>query len=132
MSMKTITICGSMKFYNQMTALKGKLVTQGFEINLPTREEVEFHTMDIVQKTKAKRQYIEDHMERISTSDYVIIANYKKNGIQGYVGPNTLIEIAFAKAFKKPIYIIEEPSIQPCLDELRGFDLQPISDLYTS
>ena len=118
-----------MKFYDQMMSMAEKLTTAGFKVHTPTQEEILFHNMNEQEKVKAKKQYIQEHMERIRASDIVLIANFSKNGISGYIGPNTLIEIAFARAFEKPIYIIEEPGIQPCIDELRGFDLRLISDL---
>lgn len=118
-----------MKFYDQMKLMAKDLSAAGFKVHLPTQEEILFHEMSEEQKIKAKKQYIQEHMERIRTSSSVLIANFTKNGIQGYVGPNTLIEIAFAKAFEKPIYMIEEPGDQPCIDELRGFDLNLINDI---
>ena len=53
------------------------------------------------EKIRAKKQYIQEHMERIRASDSVLIANYSKSGVAGYVGPNTLIEIAVPKLLEK-------------------------------
>lgn len=125
--MGSITICGSMKFFGEMTTLSQRLGLMGFDVHLPTQEEIEFHSMTPAEKIRAKKQYIQEHKDRIRISDYVVIANYSKNGVNGYVGPNTLIEIAFSDAFDKPIFILEEPGPQPCFDELMGFELRPFS-----
>jgi nucleoside 2-deoxyribosyltransferase len=111
-----------MTFYSKMKILAGDLESRGFQVFVPTQEEIDFNSMRSEEKIRAKKQYIREHMERIRGSDAVIIANYSKNGIGGYVGPNTLIEIAFAEAFGKPMYILEIPEQQPCFDELGGFD----------
>ena len=39
-----------------------------------------------------------------------MVVNYEKNGIDGYIGGNTLIEMAIAYHYKKPIYILNSIS----------------------
>lgn len=117
-----------MTFFSHMKKLADDLKLQGFQVFLPTQEEINFASMTTEEKVKAKRQYIREHMDRIRNSQAVIIANYRKNGILGYVGPNTLIEIAFAEAFGKPIYFLEIPGPQACYDELMGFEFDIFQD----
>ncbi|MCT4642784.1 MAG: hypothetical protein N4A33_10865 [Bacteriovoracaceae bacterium] len=127
--MKTITICGSMTFYNRMVELKQKLEKLGWNVFIPTEEETKFKDMSLEEKIRAKKQYIEEHLNKIKDSNLVLIANFTKNKIQGYVGANTLIEIAFSRVLEKPLFFLEEPDEQGCIDELRGFDFKIISDL---
>ena len=57
-----------------------------------------------------KEGAIKHHFKKEEWCDAVLIANYDKNGIEGYVGGNTLIEIAIAYYLKKPIYILNPVS----------------------
>lgn len=57
-----------------------------------------------------KEGAINDHFRKIETSDAVIIANYDKKGVTGYVGGNTLIEIGLAFYLKKKIFILNQVS----------------------
>ena len=72
----------------------------------------------------AKGGYIRAHFEKIRASDLVLIANYPKNGIEGYIGPNSLIELAFGYALSKKLYLLFEPGEQPCKPEILG--MQPM------
>jgi hypothetical protein len=35
-----------------------------------------------------------------------LVTNFAKNGVEGYIGGNTLMEITLAYYFKKPIFIL--------------------------
>lgn len=122
--MKIITICGSMMFYEKYIELAEVLTNKNFQVYIPTAEEVSFIEMGPKEKIRAKKQYIQEHLDRIKESDYVLIANYDKRGVKGYIGPNTLIEVAFARALDKPLYMINTPGEQYCIDELRGFEFK--------
>jgi hypothetical protein len=41
-------------------------------------------------------------------------ANFEKAGVAGYVGPNTLVEAAFARALGKPTAFLYFPGPQAC------------------
>ena len=53
-----------------------------------------------------KEDAIKDHFEKIKWGDGILVANYEKRGIGGYVGGNTLIEIGMAFYLKKRIFIL--------------------------
>ena len=53
-----------------------------------------------------KRDAISDHFEKIEWCDAILVANYEKRGIEGYIGGNTLIEMGLAFYLKKPIYVL--------------------------
>lgn len=48
----------------------------------------------------------------------VVLANFDQNGIAGYVGANTLMEAAFARAFEIPLFLLQEPGPQSAQVEL--------------
>lgn len=49
---------------------------------------------------------IDDHFSKIARSDAILVANYPKHEIDGYVGGNTLMEMAIARYLKKKIYVL--------------------------
>ena len=55
---------------------------------------------------KRKARAIDDHFVKISWSDAILVANYTKHGIDGYIGGNTLMEIFVARYLNKKIFIM--------------------------
>ncbi len=122
-----ITICGSMAFYNEMLTLKKDLEVLDHEVLIPSV------ALEVPGEGKYFGQYMEDnggidsfpeghplwqlksdaiseHFEKIEKSDSILVANYKKKGVSGYVGGNTLIEIGLAFYLKKKIFIFNNVS----------------------
>lgn len=52
--------------------------------------------------------------------DGVLLANFTKREIEGYVGANTLIEVAFAYALTKAILVLNFLRAQSCRPEVLG------------
>lgn len=51
---------------------------------------------------------IREHCKIIATSDAIFVVNCKKDGIHGYIGGNTLIEIGYAHVEYKKIFLLNE------------------------
>ena len=49
-----------------------------------------------------------DHFNKIATSDAVLVLNYPKNGILGYIGGAVLTELGVARHLDKKIFILHE------------------------
>jgi len=137
-----ITICGSMTFYNEMLTLKKDLESLGHEVLIPSL------ALEVPGEGKYFGQYMEDnggidafpeghllwqlksdaiseHFEKIEKSDSILVANYEKKGVSGYVGGNTLIEIGLAFYLKKKIFIFNNVSSEISYkQEIMG--MQPI------
>lgn len=122
---KSITICTSGSFYKQALEIEKELNKSGFKVHVPA-------TARAMQKTKnfnishyktwfndpknfpIKAQRMRKHFHKISQSDAILVVNYEKNGMKGYIGGNGLMEMGLAFYFKKPIFIlnsIDEKSI---------------------
>lgn len=114
-----------MRFYQEMIEIRDRLVALGLEVELPEAEEkkVDYLGLPDNELATAKRYYIDAHLTKIKNSDCVLLVNPEKDGIQGYVGANTLMEAAFAFALDKPIYVLYAPGEQPCRAEMLG--MQP-------
>ena len=127
-----ITICGSMVFYKEMEEIKAKIEAGGHEVQIPLLDKelppelgggrtlafgahIEerggtdaFPAGDPIWDFKAAA--INDHFSKVEWSDAILVVNHNKRGIEGYIGGNTLMEMALAFYLKKPIYMLNEVS----------------------
>lgn len=130
-----ITICGSIAFYKEMEQLKDDLEKIGHEVLIPKLDNEapaeygggrKVYFNGYIEENggisafppeheiwELKRKAINDHFEKIKWGDAVVIANHPKRGVEGYIGGNTLIEIALAYYLNKPIFVLN-----PISDEL--------------
>lgn len=127
-----ITLCGSIAFYQQMEELKYKLEKKGHEVYIPLLNNEAPKEMGGGKKIyfgqyiedkggidafnqdhkiwDLKEKAIQDHFEKIEWCDAVLVVNYEKKELEGYIGGNTLIEIGLAFYLKKKIYILNPVS----------------------
>lgn len=119
-----ITLCGSIAFYDDMLDVKKRLEVLGHEVELPSRQVKDENGNMIPVKeyyarhkaTESNDSWIWDrraeatmrHFKKVQWADAVIVLNYDKNGIAGYVGGNTLMEMGVAFYLKKPIFLLRE------------------------
>lgn len=65
------------------------------------------------------------HFKKVVQADAILVVNNKKNGINGYIGGNLLMELSVAFHYKKPIYILNDiEENHPFVEEV--FGLSPI------
>ena len=65
------------------------------------------------------------HFKKVVDSDAILVLNYEKRGIQGYIGGNGLMEMGIAFHYRKPIYILNAASKDlPFYEEIMG--MQPV------
>lgn len=117
-----ITLCGSIAFFDQMLETKKQLEALRHEVKLPPTEVPDEHgnmipvakyyelrktTTDDTSWVWANKQLaMLNHFEKELWSDAILVCNYDKKGIVGYIGANTLIEMGLAMYLRKPIYLI--------------------------
>jgi hypothetical protein len=117
-----ITLCGSTAFISEMEEMANRLEVLGHEVKFPPVKFVdgdgkEWQTKDyyVFKKTQpfSDKNFLKNHTERIRAhfdkvawADVILVTNFDKNGIQGYVGPNTLMEMGVAFYLQKPIYLL--------------------------
>lgn len=53
-----------------------------------------------------KRGLMNMHFKKIKKGDAILVANFDKNGVKGYIGGNVFMEITIAYYLKKPIFIL--------------------------
>lgn len=59
-------------------------------------------------EAKIRHDLIRAHFRKIDASDAIYVANYDKNGVKGYVGGNSFLEMG--KAYDKgiPIFLMND------------------------
>lgn len=120
-----IVICGSIAFIDEMQEIKQKLESRGHEVEMPSMEvRGEFgepiSTKDLYilrkQDTETKpdwvwernREGMQAHFGKVAGADAIVVVNPIKNGIEGYIGANTFLEIGLAFHLNKKIYLLHE------------------------
>ncbi len=105
-----------MSFLSEMEDIAHSLETLGCSASTPVREERDFNwtKMPIHEATVLKKSFVDGYLSTILRSDAILIANFTKHEIEGYVGPNTLMEAAFGYALGKPVVFLYDPSAQAC------------------
>lgn len=125
--MKKITICGSITFFEEFENLKIALEKSNLEVFIPNKKEgitKDCKKVCINEQTDLKKYFIDVHLEKIKNSDAIIVANYKKNDIKNYIGANTFLEMGFAYALSKKIFLLNNIPNQLNALEIKG--LKPI------
>lgn len=120
-----ITLCGSMKFNDKFLELKKDLENLGHEVLMPIAiEGLDYWGEDGAERIKAKKglNLIETHMDKITESEAILVANYTKGDVQNYIGANTFLEMGYAKYKGKKIFVLNPlPSQNYINDELVSF-----------
>ena len=98
MNYKIVTICGSMKFRNEMMMISEKLELEQRYVVIQciygdSSKEYNESEMEILSKL---------HFEKIKISDAIYVIN-----VNGYIGEATKKEIEFAKSLNKEILYLE-------------------------
>ena len=131
-----IAIFGSIAFYNEMQQTKKRLENMGHEVVLPpfeieneegkmisVRQYYEIRKMSSADTSwvwKRKKEVMRKYLDKIAWADAILVLNYDKNNIEGYVGSNTLIEMGVAFYLDKLIYLLNSIPEMNCKEEIFG------------
>jgi hypothetical protein len=122
----TITICGSIKFFDDMVRIQKELEDAGHTVLMPVKADgVDYWAEDNSLRVDAKKGMglIDKHLEKIDASDAILVVNITKNEIVNYIGANTFLEIGHAHHTNKPIYLLNPIPDQPyIIDEMLTFE----------
>ena len=121
-NLSRIVICGSMTFYDEMTELKNELQKKGIDCIIPAQENHLIDDFTEEQMNEFKRKVSNSYLAKIRNrnTESILIYNQKKRGIDNYIGPNTLVEIAMAFAWYRKIYLYYD-LYEPFADELKAW-----------
>ncbi len=117
-----IAICGSMQFAKEMIELKENLEGKGHKVEVPINTQ-KYVNGEVKVEDKWEKQDLDvfkDYFKKIKYSDAVLIINEVKNGTEGYVGGNSLIEMAFAHILDKKIFLLRDIPKMSYTDEIEA------------
>jgi hypothetical protein len=103
--MEMLYVCGSFKFMRNMTELEGKLEEENIKFMMP--------------KKKGSHGIV-GCLKKIDKADVVYVVNP-----DGYVGRSVYVDIRYAYAKGKPIYVmypIDDPSIMSIVKGVLSFE----------
>lgn len=118
-----ITVCGSMTHKLKMKELSAELENRGYEVETPDIEEGRVRT-ELDKDIRLKQGFIDEHFAKIDTSEAILVINETKNGVDNYIGGNTLIEMAHAYGQGLDTFLLNPIPEMSYTDEIRG--MQPI------
>jgi hypothetical protein len=107
-----------MSSFPEMKSLAGQLEEHVVRVHLPQKADIDWESTEASKLIVLKKGFIDGHLAKIQSSDLILIANFPKKGIEGYIGPNTLMEIAFAWALNKSVVLLFDPGPQDCRFEV--------------
>lgn len=117
-----ITICGSLKFIDEMNEIQKNLQALGHTVLMPIwLDHVDYWSKDNTTRVNAKisLRLIHEHMNKIKESDAILVVNITKGDTRNYIGANTFMEMGFAHYLGKRIYALNSLPDQPYIkDEL--------------
>ncbi len=101
-------ICGSMAFSKEMLETQKTLEEIGHKALVPvdTVECIENPGLNMDLEHCISTQVDKKCFDLIAESDAILVLNHEKNGIKGYVGGATLMEIGIARHLNKKIFLL--------------------------
>ena len=126
-----IAILGSSVFTKEMVDYMDRLEALGHTVRLHEHYIAQGRggMKDLVERMHAEHgsvkkeyDYIRYHYDEIAGSDAILILNFDKNGIENYIGGNSLMEIGFAYILRKKIYLLNPIPKMSYTDEIEAMD----------
>jgi hypothetical protein len=127
-----ITIVTSASFSKEALETEKELKKLGFKVLVPITArkmkqqgnyDVSFYKTWYKNPNDYSRKafLMRNHIDKVVKADAILVMNLKKNGIDGYIGGNSLVEMAIAFYFRKPIFILNEiAEDSPFYEEVLG------------
>ena len=124
-----ITICGSISNAKRIYQIKDKLEKAGHKVY--SHELMKKYAEDDKElikqikrehyNVKIKHNTFKWYYNAIKKSDAILVCNFKKHGIPGYIGGSVLFEISHAYILNKKIYLLHNiPKIVYYRDEIKA------------
>lgn len=111
-----ITICGSITNAKKIYEIKAELEKQGhtvfshelMQMYAEENQEIIKRVKEAQYELKVEHNTFKWYYEKIKESDAIVVCNFEKNGIPGYIGGSVLIEIGYAYVLDKKIYFLNQ------------------------
>ena len=109
--MKSVCICGSFRFYEELVQLRNTLQARGVLCEWPLPGQ---HRAPQAMTADEAQDAITQHLERMDRAECIFIFNK-----DGYLGNSAVMEIGYAYARCKPVYVlapIHDPFVRPLVN----------------
>ena len=103
-----ITICGSLKFAKEILSIKEQLESLWHEVLVPLETETFAANMANNDWSHEAREGMLAHYDNIAYGDAILVTNYDKGGIAGYIWWATLVDMWVACYLRKKIFILND------------------------
>jgi hypothetical protein len=123
-----IGVVGSMQLTERMLQLRDELNALGHDAYITSlaspfvgRTDEEKEQIKLHQKKNCDA--IREFFRMMEGGDALLVANYKKNNIENYIGQNTMLELGFAHYKYQDIYLVNPMPDMPYIQtELESFN----------
>ena len=109
--MKSVCICGSFRFYEELVQLRNTLQARGVLCEWPLPGQ---HRAPQAMTADEAQDAITQHLERMDRAEIIFVFNKG-----GYLGNSVVMEIGYAYARCKPVYVlapIHDPFLRPLVN----------------
>jgi len=122
--MKKITICCSANFFEKIKQIEKELKALGFDVITPLEigEATDYSGLTPQKQKELKNKFITEYLQKIRGSDAILVANYDKNNTAGHIGANVFLEMGFAYALGKKIFLLKPIPEQNNKIEIMGLN----------
>ncbi len=109
-----IAIIGSMNFAEDMVKIQKQLKEIGHASTTPIGTESNLADTTLSDNLDGSLEFCITHdimrknFQQVADSDAVLVLNYKKNDIQGYIGVSALLEMGIAHYLQKKIFLMQQ------------------------
>ena len=131
-----ITICGSITNAKKIYDIEQQLIDKGHKVfshelmhkYAQDDEEVKRYVQQDHAKLKQESDTFRWYYQAIKDSDAIVVCNYEKNNIPGYIGGSVLMEIGYAHCNNKKIFFMNPIPEVSFKDELIAVNPQIINN----
>lgn len=113
-----IALAGSFSAHDKILEIATELKDLGHEVEAPNFGHEIIHGK--ISSPQKKSEVMTAYFSKIEWYDALLAVNVEKRGVAGYVGCNTLVELAVAFYLKKKILLLNQIPDLPCVDEISG------------
>jgi predicted RNA-binding protein with PUA domain len=129
-----IVICASLDFTPKVKEVANQLSEQGHKITIPKTSEMILNgevTLEQIIKEKEngkiskrviKQNSFKYYFEKIKEADAILVLNFKKKDIEGYIGRSTFLEMGFAHVLGKKIFLLNKIPDMNYRDEISAME----------
>lgn len=126
-----ICICCSLTFTDEVQEVAKMLEKMGHEVLLPNgviNRLAEKPGFDPI-RAKIETDSCHAHIDKIRAADAILVCNFLKNCVPGYIGANTFAEMFVAHYYDKPIFSLFSLPDDPYIaDEINSFGVRVLNN----